>query len=203
MSSIAIVQSGPVYNDIARSLEKAEALISDASKSGADLIAFGECWLCGYPAWLDYSPNVAVWDSEPVKAVWAKMYENALEVPGEALERIQKIAKDKSIHIIIGANEVVKIGPGNGSLYNVVLFVDNDGHLRNHHRKLMPTYTEKLVHGLGDGKGLRVVDTNIGRIGSLICWEHWMPLARQAMHDEAEDIHFALWPYVKEMHQIA
>jgi len=203
MCHIAIIQTGPVYNDIERSVQKAESLIHDAADSGADIVAFGECWLTGYPAWMDYAPNAALWDHEPVKEAWATMYENSLEIPGKHLDHIQKLAKKYKVHIILGANEAVRKGKGNSTLYNVVLQINKKGHLVNHHRKLMPTYTEKLVHGMGDGAGLRAVDTDMGRIGALICWEHWMPLTRQAMHDEGEDIHFALWPYVKEMHQIA
>ena len=203
MVNIAIIQTGPVYNDIDKSLQKAASLIQQAAKAGAQIVAFGECWLTGYPAWMDYAPNAGLWDHEPVKEAWAKMYENSIEIPGKHLDQIQKWAKQYKVHIILGANEVVKKGKGNGTLYNVVLQIDKKGNLANHHRKLMPTYTEKLVHGMGDGKGLRAVETDMGRIGALICWEHWMPLTRQAMHEEGEDIHFALWPYVKETHQIA
>jgi len=203
MTKIAIVQSGPVYNDIDKSVSKAEVWVKKAAKADADIIAFGECWLTGYPAWIDYAPNAGLWDHEPVKEAWATMYDNALEIPGKHLDQIQNLARDYKIHVILGANEVVRKGKGNGTLYNAVLQIDKQGHVRNHHRKLMPTYTEKLVYGQGDGKGLKAIETEHGRIGALICWEHWMPLTRQAMHDEAEDIHFALWPYVKEMHQIA
>lgn len=203
MTKIAIVQSGPAYNNIEASLDLAHNWIKKAAKSKANIIAFGECWLTGYPAWLDYAPNAALWDHEPTKEAWASMYQNALEIPGKHLATVQRLAQDFNIHIILGANEVVRSGKGNGTLYNVVLQIDQKGHLRSHHRKLMPTYTEKLVHGMGDGNGLTAVQTEHGRIGALICWEHWMPLTRQAMHIEAEDIHFALWPYVKEMHQVA
>ena len=103
----------------------------------------------------------------------------------------------------MGANESIKKGPGNGSIYNTIFTFGSDGCIINHHRKLMPTYTEKLIHGMGDGSGLRSVEAPFGRLGSLICWEHWMPLARQAMHDEGEDIHIALWPQVKEMNHVA
>src|SRR5713226_1661230 len=112
-------------------------------------------------------------------------------------------ARDLKIAIVIGASERVDAGPGNGTLYNSLLTISEDGQLRNHHRKLVPTYTERLVWGNGDGRGLEAVSTSAGRIGGLICWEHWMPLARMAMHNSGEHIHVAVWPTVHELHQLA
>ena len=105
--------------------------------------------------------------------------------------------------LTIGVNERVDDGPGNGTLYNSLLTFNADGSLLNRHRKLIPTYTERLVWGQGDGDGLKAADTSVGRVGGLICWEHWMPLARQVLHDSGEHIHIAVWPTVHEMHQIA
>jgi chlorite dismutase len=100
-------------------------------------------------------------------------------------------------------NERVEAGAGNGTLYNSLLVFDATGNLANHHRKLVPTYTERLVWGAGDARGLAAVDTAIGRVGGLICWEHWMPLSRHVLHASGEHVHVALWPTVHEMHQIA
>jgi predicted amidohydrolase len=100
-------------------------------------------------------------------------------------------------------HERVKEGPGRGTLFNTMLTFGSDGSILNRHRKLMPTYTERLIWGMGDGSGLKAVETEAGRIGGLICWEHWMPLARQALHSSGEDIHIAAWPQVKEMNLIA
>ncbi len=94
-------------------------------------------------------------------------------------------------------------GPGHGTLYNTQLIFGPDGALLSRHRKLVPTHAERLVWGPGDGTGLRAVDTPIGRVGTLICWEHWMPLARQAMHESAEAIHVAAWPTVRDIYQVA
>jgi nitrilase len=105
--------------------------------------------------------------------------------------------------MVIGVSERVGVGPGRGTLYNSLLIIDSDGRLLNHHRKLVPTYTERMVWGNGDADGLTAVDTATGRVGGLVCWEHWMPLARQALHDSGEDIHVALWPTVHERHQLA
>ncbi|MGH9831763.1 MAG: nitrilase-related carbon-nitrogen hydrolase, partial [Blastocatellia bacterium] len=105
--------------------------------------------------------------------------------------------------LVIGVHERVGEGAGRGTLYNSILTFSPMGELINVHRKLVPTFNERLIWGQGDGSGLRVVETPVGRIGSLICWEHWMPLVRQRLHVAGEDIHVALWPSVKEMHQIA
>lgn len=92
---------------------------------------------------------------------------------------------------------------GHGSLCNSLLLYNPEGVLVNHHRKLMPTYTEKLLYTTGDAAGLRMISTDFGRLGGLICWEHWMPLTRQAMLEEREDLHLAVWPAVNELHQLA
>ncbi len=200
---VAIIQDGPVYLDAQATLEKTISFIKDASSEKADLIVFGENWFSGYPVWLDVCSDVNLWDHEPVKQVWQKTFEQGLSTESKIMTQLQEAIKDAGIYVIMGANEPITSGKGNGTIYNTIYTFDPEGKLINHHRKLMPTYTEKLVHGLGDGAGLNVLDTPHGRVGSLICWEHWMPLTRQAMHDEGEDLHIALWPFAKELHQLA
>lgn len=202
-TKIAIVQESSVFLDLEASIQKALDLIAEASSNKADIVVFGESWFGGYPAWLDYIPNAGRWNYNPIKEVWAVTFENAMEMGGKEVLRLSQAAEEAGVFLVLGFNEVIRKGRGNGTLFNAILMIDQHGKIRNHHRKLMPTYTEKLVYGLGDAKGLTAVDTPFGRLGALICWEHWMPLTRQAMHDEAEDIHFALWPKVHEMHQIA
>ncbi len=116
---------------------------------------------------------------------------------------LAETAADLGVTIVVGVVEKVSEGPGRGTLYNSLLTYGHDGTLLNHHRKLVPTYTERLVWGSGDAVGLRAVSTPVGRVGGLVCWEHWMPLARQTLHESGEDIHVAVWPMVKEMHQVA
>jgi predicted amidohydrolase len=178
-------------------------LIGDASAAGAGLVVFPETWLPGYPAWLDVCRDVALWDHEPVKRVFRRMAEESVVVPGPATDALSAAAREAGIVVVIGVTERIDSGPSHGTLYNAALTFDADGRLLNHHRKLMPTYTERMVWGLGDADGLTAVDTNVGRVGALVCWEHWMPLARQAMHDSGEDIHVALWPTAHEMLQVA
>jgi len=202
-SKIAIVQESTVFLNLKESVTKALKIIKEAAEKKADMIVFGETWFGGYPAWLDHIPTTTKWNYPPIKEVWADTFENAMEVDGEEVQKLAASAKKHGISLIFGFNEAIRKGRGNNSMYNSILIINSQGEIKNHHRKLMPTFTEKLIYGLGDGHGLKAVETEHGRIGALVCWEHWMPLTRQAMHDEAEDIHFALWPSVHEVHQIA
>ena len=201
--SVAIVQSSPVFLDLDATVAKTISLAEDAARNGARLVTFGETWLPGYPAWLDYCSDAALWDHAPSKDVFARLRQNSIVVPGKETELLARIAGERKLTLVIGVNERVETGLGNGTLYNSLLTFSPDGRLANHHRKLVPTYTERLVWGQGDGGGLESVATPNGRVGGLICWEHWMPLARQALHNAGEDIHVAVWPTVHEMHQIA
>jgi nitrilase len=200
---VAAVQAAPVYLDLRRSVEKAVALIAEAARLGASLVAFPETWLPGYPAWLDCCRDVALWDHEPTKKLFARLMENSVVVPGPVTEALADAAREHQVVLNISAHERVTQGAGRGTLYNTMLTFDSDGALLNSHRKIMPTYTERLIWGEGDGTSLRAVDTEAGRVGGLICWEHWMPLARQVLHLSGEDIHIAAWPQVKEMNLVA
>ena len=200
---IAVVQAAPEYLNVSESMKKVEALLKEAADKGAQLATFGETWFTGYPAWIDYCENYTSWDFKPTKEVFAKTYENSLDIDGPEVRQIGKWAKTLNLSIVMGINEKVSSGPGNGTIYNSLLTWNEKGELANHHRKLMPTYTEKLIYGQGDGNGLQAVKTAAGRVGGLICWENWMPLARQTMHNSGEHIHVAVWPKVHEMLQIA
>lgn len=200
---VAIIQAAPVYLDLAASVDRAVQLMSDAAGDGAKLVVFGETWLAGYPAWLDYCPEVALWNHGPTKEVFARLRHSSVVVPGAETALLASVAKDLDLTLVIGVNERVDRGPGNGTLYNSLLTFGADGTLLRHHRKLVPTYTERLVWGSGDAEGLEPADTASGRVGGLICWEHWMPLARQVLHTAGEQIHVAVWPTVHEKHQIA
>ncbi len=199
----AIIQHGPEYFDKNKSLDKALELAKAAASKGANYIVFGEAWLSGYPAWLDHCPDVAAWDNEAVKRVFARMYANGITVPGPEVDVLCRLAKSLKAGICIGANEIIRSGSKNGTIYNTLILINEKGQLVNHHRKLMPTFTEKMVYGLGDGHGLKSADIHGAQIGGLICWEHWMPLTRQAMHNSGEQIHAAVWPNVHELLQVA
>ena len=119
------------------------------------------------------------------------------------LRCICALAKELKIILCLGFNEKVTTGIGSGTIYNSFVLINEEGEIKNHHRKLNPTFNEKLLYGNGDAAGLKTIETNWGNIGGLICWEHWMPLSRQTLHNENETIHIALWPTVHEMHQVA
>jgi len=199
---VAAVQTFPDFLNLEGTLERTYEWLKRAKVEGVELVVFPESWLPGYPAFLDYCPGAALWDNKVAKDVFARLRENSVTVPGPITEKISSWAKEFNLVINISAHERVEIGPGNGTLYNTMLTFDGDGQLLNKHRKLMPTYTEKLLWGLGDGGGLESVQTQVGRVSGLICWEHWMPLVRQAAHDSGEDIHVAVWPTVIDKHQL-
>jgi len=200
---VAIAQAAPVFLDLRKSVEKAIDLTREAARKGVRVVAFGESWLPGYPAWLDLCPGSAYWNHPPAKRVYARLVENSAIIPGTETDRLCAAAREHRVVIVIGVHERVPDGPGHGTLYNTNLVIGEDGSILTRHRKLVPTHAERLVWGQGDGGGLEAASTEVGRVGSLICWEHWMPLARQAMHESGEEIHVACWPTVRDMYQVA
>ena len=203
----AAIAQAEVPRNLAHGIERAASLTRDAAADGATLVVFPETWLPGYPVWLDVCRDAALWNHQPVKTVFRRLAEESVAVPGPAADALADIARTNAITLVIGVSERVDAGAGQGTLYNTILTFGPGGALLNHHRKLMPTYTERMVWGTGDAEGLRSVevagDAGPSRMGALVCWEHWMPLARQALHEAGEDIHVALWPNVHEMHQVA
>ena len=199
---VAIVQA-EVAADVQAGLNLPREMALEASAAGAELIVFPETWIPGYPAWLDLCRDAGLWDHAPVKAVFGRIAENSISVPGPALDHLAATAREAAAPLVLGFSERVDRGAGRGTLYNSLVTIGPDGTLLNHHRKLMPTYTERLIWGGGDVEGLRSVDTAAGRVSALVCWEHWMPLARQALHESGEDIHVAVWPTVHDLHQVA
>jgi predicted amidohydrolase len=200
---VAVVQGAVAYLDLPGALERTEVLTRRAAADGARLVVFGETWIGGYPAWLDHHPDVALWNHGPTKDLFARIRRSSLLVPGADTARLGRLARELGVVLVLGANERVDAGPGNGTIYNAMLVFDANGALVIHHRKLVPTHSERLIWGQGDAMGLHSHATAVGRLGGLICWEHWMPLARQALHVAGEQIHVALWPTVNDAHQLA
>jgi predicted amidohydrolase len=199
---VAIAQRPPVLLDLAASLERAVECVGDAAAAGADLLVFPETWLTGYPAWVF---GMAGWQ-DPAAREWHARLLAASPVLGapddltDGLGPLRQASREKGITVVIGLNERAATG---GTIFNSLATIGPDGTLLNLHRKLVPTHTERIVWGPGDAAGLRAVDTPAGRVGGLVCWEHWLPLARQALHASVEQIHVAAWPDIPEMHQLA
>lgn len=204
--AVAAVVQAEQASSLETALEITRERAAAAAKDGAALVVFPETWLPGYPAWMDYSRDVGLWDHPPVKAAYAGLVENSVAVGDASYDALVELARDLEITLVVGVSERVRSGPGRATLYNSMFVFGPDGALLNHHRKLTPTHTERLLWGPGDTAGLRAVDTPAGRLGGLICWEHWNPLARQALHDAGEDVHVATWSAVagvNGMHQQA
>lgn len=196
--SIAVVQRPPALLDLAGTLERAVSAIEEAA--GADLVVFPEAWVTGYPAWVF---GMAGW-GDPEGRRWYGRLLRQSPVLGDADDRHDGLAPVRDAAARTGSTVVIGLNErSGGTLYNSLATIGPDGRLLHVHRKLVPTHAERIVWGRGDGSGLRAVDTPAGRVGGLICWEHWMPLARQALHAEDEQIHIAAWPDVPELHEIA
>ncbi len=194
----AIIQHAPVFLNIEQSLKKAEELVMEAAAHEAEIIVFPETWLTGYCVWLDRSSKAALWDYPPAKDLFQVLVQNSVSLHDKYFNRLLSIAQNAGAYIVMGMHE-----QNRGTLYNTLLYIDKNGKDFTLHRKLIPTYTERLIWGRGDGSTLNVLDTEFGVIGGLICWEHWMPLARAAMHSLHETIHIAQWPAVRDLHQVA
>ena len=188
----------PAFLDRDGCLDIARGWITEAAKQDVRLLVFPETWFPGYPIWLDTSPNAALWGHPPAKAIFRQLVENSVKIPSPTTDSLCKAAAESKINLVMGLHEL-----DGGTLYNTMLFISDRGEILGLHRKLVPTYTERLVWGRGDGSTLTAVDTTVGRLGGLVCWEHWMPLARQAMHENDEIVHAAVWPTVGEVHQLA
>lgn len=194
---VAIAQSAPVPLAISAGIEKAERLVREALSNGANLIAFGETWLGGYPLWLDEAPGAALWDHPGTRALHRILLEHAVTADDARFANLQSLCDDHGVTISIGAHERVRT-----SLYNTQ-FLFRQGTRPLLHRKLVPTHGERLIWARGDGSTIDIHQADWGRIGSLICWEHWMPLARAAMHNLGEAVHVAAWPTVRETYALA
>jgi nitrilase len=184
----AAVQAAPVFLDGEATLEKAIGLIGEAAEGGAGLIVMPESLIPGYPVWLWSSSDGGRSGLEA--EAFARLYANAVEVPGPAAVRLGRAARSARAVVAVGVTER-EAAYSRGTLYNTLLVFGPDGELLLRHRKLMPTYKERTVWGQGDGSTLSVVPTPAGRVGGLICWENLMPLARYGLYAQGEQIHLA------------
>ena len=187
--SVALVQAAPVQFDREGTVEKARALTREAAAEGARLILFPEAFVPAYPRGLSF--GTVVGGRTPAgRRTWERYWANAVEVPGPATQALALAARDNKVFLAIGVIERDNQSSG-GTLYCTLLYFGPDGSLLGKHRKLKPTAAERLLWGEGDGSTLTVVDTEIGKIGGLICWENYMPLARMAMYSKGVQIYLA------------
>jgi nitrilase len=186
--TVACVQAEPVIFDRDATLEKLASLTAEAAGQGASLVVFPETFIPVYPssAW---AKAFAGWADPRAKAAFALLAREAVAVPGTAVDRLGEIAREHGVLLVTGVNELDAERPG--TLYNALLYHGPDGRLLLHHRKLVPTNHERLVWGQGDGAGLRAIETEVGRVGGLICWENYMPLARFSLYESGVEIYVA------------
>lgn len=184
----AVVQEPPVYLDLAASMERAVGLIEKAAAEGAKLIVFPEAWFPGYPTFVWRLPPGA--GMGKTDELFTRMQANSIDLSRGGMTPLQDAAREHEMVVVAGYQELDGAVSGS-TLYNSCVIIDADGTIANNHRKLMPTNPERMVWGFGDGSGLKVVDTAVGRIGALICWENYMPLARFAMYAQDIDIYVA------------
>jgi nitrilase len=184
----AVVQHAPVLLDREATLARGVELLGEAARAGARLVSFPETWVPGYPEWL--------WRLRPggdyglTGEIHARLLDSAVELDAGQLQPLQDAAREHGVTVLVGVHE--RDGRfSRGTLYNTAVLIGPDGAILNRHRKLVPTNAERMVWGQGDGSGLRVVETPVGRVGSLICWENYMPLARFTLYAQGLDFYVA------------
>lgn len=189
MVKVAVVQAAPVLFDRDATVEKACRLIAEAAATGAQLVLFPEAFVPAYPRGFNF--GMVVGSRTPAgRQLWQRYWENAVVTPGPATERLGEAARQAGVHLAIGVIERDSQFSG-GTLYCTLLYFGPDGRIIGKHRKLQPTGAERLIWGQGDGSTLSVLDTPLGKIGGLICWENYMPLARMALYGQGVQLYLA------------
>lgn len=188
MTQIAIIQTAPVYLDKIKTIELAVTKIEEVATKGANLVVFTEAFIPGYPAWVWRLRPGEDWNTS--EALHERLLNNAVNMESGDLTPLFEAAKKYQVTIVCGIEER-ESQLGRATLYNSVITIGADGQLLNKHRKLMPTNPERMVWGFGDGSGLKVVDSPAGRIGTLLCWENYMPLARYTLYSQGVEIYIA------------
>jgi predicted amidohydrolase len=188
--TVAAVHAAPVFMDTEATVDKAVGFIEQAGREGIDLLVFPETFVPGYPYWIEaYAPL----DQQGADAAYAGA---SVEVPGPQIDRVRSACRRAGVGVVLGVSERLA---GTRTCFNSQVFVDPDGALLGVHRKLQPTYAERMVWAQGGGATLSVFDSALGRVGGLVCWEHTMNLARQALIVQGQEIHAAAWPGLSTM----
>lgn len=188
MTKLAIVQKPPVFLDKRKTIELAVETVDEAAQAGAELIVFSEAFIPGYPTWVWRLRPGGDWNLS--QELHERLLKNAVNIDSDDLTPLFYAANRNQVTIVCGIEERDN-GQSRATLYNSVIVIGPEGNLLNRHRKLMPTNPERMVWGFGDASGLKVVDTPAGRIGTLLCWENYMPLARYALYSQGVEIYIA------------
>ena len=189
---VALAQISPVWLNKSLTIQKIENSIKDAAKEQAELIVFGEALLPGYPFWIALT-NGAEWNSSVQKELHAHYIKNSITIEKGELDTICQLAKQHNIAIYLGIMERAQ-NRGGHSIYASLVYINQGGEIKSVHRKLQPTYDERLTWAPGDGNGLQVHPLKDFTVGGLNCWENWMPLPRTALYGQGENLHIAVWP---------
>lgn len=190
--TIGLAQIAPIWLDRHRTTEKIIDYIKKAAKKDCQLVCFGEALLPGYPFWIELTDG-AKFNSKEQKQWHAHYMDQAVNIEAGHLDSICKVCAENKIAIVLGCIEIAS-DRGGHSLYASAVYIDENGSIQSVHRKLMPTYEERLSWSPGDGHGLRVHPIGKFTVGALNCWENWMPLVRSALYGMGEDLHIAIWP---------
>lgn len=186
-TKVAVVQAAPILFDVSKTINKLELLTKEAAEAGAQLVLFPETFISVYPRGLSFGTVVGS-RSKDGRATWLRYWESAIAVPSPAADRISNIAKKNKIYLVVGITEQSLEG---GTLYCSLLYYDPNGTLIGQHRKVMPTAAERIIWGQGDGADIKVYPTSFGKIGGLICWENYMPMARMQLYQQGVEIYLA------------
>jgi nitrilase len=189
---VALAQIAPVWLNKKATIKKIENSIQEAASNKAELIVFGEALLPGYPFWIALT-NGAAWDSPVQKEIHAHYVQNSITIEKGELDTICELAKKHAIAVYVGIMERAA-NRGGHSIYASLVYIDQKGTIQSVHRKLQPTFDERLTWAPGDGNGLQVHPLKDFTVGGLNCWENWMPLPRTALYGLGENLHIAVWP---------
>lgn len=189
MKKIAIIQQSPILLDRKRTLEMSVSLVNYAAEGGAELVVFPEAFISGYPAWIWRVRPGEDWKLS--ETLHERLLNSSVSIDNNELHPLCEAARKNKVTVVCGMNERdTKFS--RATIYNTAVIIGRDGSILNRHRKLMPTNPERMVWGIGDGSGLNVVDTPVGRIGTLQCWENYMPLARYTLYSQGIEVYVAL-----------
>ncbi len=186
-TKVAVIQAAPILFDVNRTIDKIEQLTKEAAQAEAKLVLFPETFISVYPRGLSFGTVVGS-RSKDGRATWQKYWESAIAIPSEAADRLAQIAKTYQVYLVVGITEQSKVG---GTLYCSLVYYAPDGQLVGKHRKVMPTAAERIIWGAGNGDDLQVIETPFGKIGGLICWENYMPMARMALYEQGIELYLA------------